>query len=143
MNEDELRYSENPDACEAEIEKDLHECIDDVDFKHYDPYSKPYMRILFLGQMWQLLCDLGKKEKKIQGDVAEELSGARKYFADYKATGDINYRDMASDELRHAGILIKKHIAKAGTQDERDMLNALEAERQKLHTQIMSGVPAV
>lgn len=64
-------------------------------------------------------------------DVKEELDGAKKYYDEYLKTGDVSYKDMANDELKHAGILIKKHLAKA---DERtkSSLNYLEKERQEM-----------
>jgi hypothetical protein len=50
----------------------------------------------------------------------------------YKETGDSTYKDMASDELRHAGNLIKKHLATSTDEGHKEMLNAREKERQEL-----------
>ena len=117
-----------------ELEHDFKNALEDVDFSAYSPYSKEYMKALFIGQMWDLVKRL--HEEKGEGsseyeDIREELEGARKYYDTYKKTGDVQFKDMASDELRHAGILIKKHTAKAATKEEKDNLNALEVERAK------------
>ena len=82
------------------------------------------MKALFIGQLL-MACE------ELEDDVEEELDGARKYWEQYQETGDSQYRDMAHDELRHAGILIKKHLAKAD-ESEREYLNGLEEERQKM-----------
>ena len=86
-----------------ELRKDFKECIDGIDFKQYDPYSKKFMTASFIGQMWFLVKALYEDD-----EVAEELDGAKKYMARYEDTGDTSFREMAKDELKHAGILIKK-----------------------------------
>ena len=87
-----------------ELRKDFKEILSKIDFKEYDPYSKKFMTAGFVGQMWFLLKTLCEDD-----DVEEEIDGARTYFEKYLETNDTQYRDMAKDELRHAGILIKKH----------------------------------
>lgn len=110
-----------------ELRRDFEEAVSRVDFKKYDPYSREFMKALFIGQMHMAaksLCD--------EDDVEEELDGAEKYYEVYSRTGDAAYKDMASDELRHAGTLIKKHLAKATDEDRRAELNAHEKRRQEM-----------
>ncbi|MBP5451543.1 MAG: hypothetical protein J6Y16_04835 [Treponema sp.] len=115
-----------------ELEHDFKNALEDVDFTAYSPYSREYMKALFIGQMWDLVKKLHEgKETSMYGDIEEELDGAKKYYDMYKKTGDSQFREMAADELRHAGILIKKHTVKASTKEEKDNLNALEMERAK------------
>lgn len=110
----------------AELEKDLKEALSHIDFKEYDPYSKPFMKALFIGQMLSILKCLG------DDDVEEELDGAETYFKLYEDTGDSTYKGMASDELRHADILIKKHLAKTSDSEKREILNEHEKRRQEM-----------
>ncbi|MBR6143883.1 MAG: hypothetical protein IKQ23_06320 [Treponema sp.] len=115
-----------------ELEHDFKNALEDVDFTAYSPYSREYMKALFIGQMWDLVKKLHEeKGTSMYEDIEEELDGAKKYYDTYKKTGDVQFKDMASDELRHAGVLIKKHTAKAATKEEKDTLNALEVERTK------------
>ena len=65
-------------------------------------------------------------------DVEEELDGARKYWKMYQDSGDVQFKEMAHDELRHAGILIKKHLAKTSDEEKKEHLNRLEKERQEM-----------
>ena len=64
-------------------------------------------------------------------DVEEELDGAKKYMDMFYETGDSSFRDMAKDELKHAGILIKKHYEWADD-DKKAVLERHENERQEL-----------
>ena len=64
-----------------------------------------------------------------ENDIEEELSGAEKYYKEYLASGDVSYREMANDELKHAGILIKKHLINA---DETEKLHLTELEHKRL-----------
>lgn len=109
-----------------ELKKDFIELLHCIDFKHYDPYSKLYMRALFIGQMYMCM-------KSLEGDdVEEEIEGAEKYLDMYDETSDNTYKDMASDELRHAGILIKKHLAKTSDEALREHLSNQEKRRQEI-----------
>lgn len=45
-------------------------------------------------------------------DIIEEINGAKKYLSIYLETNDEQFRQMASDELKHANILLKKSIFK-------------------------------
>lgn len=108
-----------------ELKKDFHEALSHIDFSEaYDPYSKQFMKALFIGQLLVAV-------KEMEDDVEEEMDGARKYWETYLETNDIQYKEMAGDELRHAGILIKKHLAKAD-EHERAYLNGLEKDRQEM-----------
>ncbi len=119
-----------------ELEHDFKNALEDVDFTAYSPYSREYMKALFIGQMWDLVRKLHEEK---EGDIQEEFDGAKKYLDMYKTTGDSTYKEMAADELRHAGILIKKHLAKATSQEEKDALNAMEAEKQRWMSTVSSA----
>lgn len=64
-------------------------------------------------------------------DVKEELEGAKTYYEKYEETGDTDYKGMASDELRHAGILIKKYMAMAD-EEHKTLLSEYEKTRQDM-----------
>lgn len=108
------------------LEKDFKEALEKIDFKNpYDPFSKTFMKALFLGQLYcckKSLCD----------DVEDELSGAENYYYIYLETDDVQYKEIANDELKHAGILIKKHLAKTIDESRKEKLNNLEKKRQEM-----------
>ena len=111
--------------CVEVLREDFKDALSKIDFtKEYDPYSRPFMKALFIGQLL-MACD------ELEDDVEEELDGARKYWELYQQTSDVQYKEMAHDELRHAGILIKKHLVKAD-ESEKEYLNGLEKERQEM-----------
>ncbi len=87
-----------------ELRQDFKNAVSEIDFKQYDPFSKSFMKAGFIGQMWMLMKMLHDDD-----DVESELEGAEEYMEKWHSTGDTAFRDMAKDELRHAGILIKKH----------------------------------
>lgn len=107
-----------------ELRNDLKEVLKCIDFKKYDPMSKMFERALNIGLMLVSVETLEKTE-----DVKEELDGAKNYFEIYLKTNDVQFRDMASDELKHAGILIKKHLAKTTDEHKIKELNDYEDER--------------
>ena len=110
----------------TELKHDFKESLEHVDFKKYDPYSREFMKALFIGQMYMAakrLCD--------DDDVEEELDGAKKYISEYLDNGDSAYKEMARDELKHAGILIKEHYKHADA-DMKATLEEHENERQEL-----------
>lgn len=109
-----------------ELRKDFKECISNIDFMNYDPFSKSFMKAGFIGQMWMLLKMLVEDD-----DVEEELDGARKYYESFLSSGDVTYKEMAKDELRHAGILIKKHSEWAD-EEKKKHLEQQETERQEM-----------
>ena len=109
--------------CVEVLEKDFKEALKQIDFgKPYNPYSREFMKPLFIGQLMLAA-------KSIEDDVQEELDGATKYWKMFQETGDVQYREMAHDELKHAGILIKKHLAKTTDEAKKAHLNELEKER--------------
>lgn len=109
-----------------ELRKDFKECLSEINFKDYDPFSRKFMKAGFIGQMWMLV-----KMLRDDDDVEEELEGAKTYMEKWLSTGDVTFRDMAKDELRHAGILIKKHSEWADD-EQKAVLEAHESERQEL-----------
>ena len=109
-----------------ELKKDFKQAVSEVDFKNYDPYSRVFMKPLFIGQLLMAM-----KSVYDENDVEEELLGAEDYINRYLASGDSAYKDMANDELRHAGILIKKHNATADEKKKAE-LAGLEQKRQDL-----------
>ena len=114
-----------------ELRKDFCEELKCIDFKRYDPHSQIFLRALHIGQMYDVLKSFDDSD-----DVEEELDGARKYFNNYVENGDTTFKEMASDELRHAGILIKKHLAKTSDDEEREKLNSYEKRRQEILKEI-------
>ncbi len=110
-----------------ELENDFKEMLECIDFTKYDPCSKIFTRTLYIGLMYLSVMTLEKSS-----DVEEELSGAENYLSRYLETGDSTFKEMASDELRHAGILIKKHLAKTDSDKERSEFNSYEKRRQKI-----------
>jgi len=113
-----------------ELRKDFKESLSEINFKEYDPFSKKFMKASFIGQMWLLMKMLHDDD-----EVEEELDGAKKYFDRYKESGDTAFAGMAKDELKHAGILIKKHYEWAD-EEKKKHLEAQENERQELMSQI-------
>jgi len=109
-----------------ELRTDFKECISNIYFMNYDPFSKSFMKAGFIGQMWMLLKMLVEDD-----DVEEELDGARKYYENFLSSGDVTYKEMAKDELRHAGILIKKHSEWAD-EEKKKHLEQQETERQEM-----------
>lgn len=108
------------------LENDFKTSLEKIDFsKAYDPFSKSFMKALFLGQLWCCV-------KYLCNDVEDELSGAKNYYDIYLETNDIQYKEMANDELKHAGILIKKHLAKTSDEKQKEKLNNLETKRQEM-----------
>lgn len=113
--------------CIKILREDFKEALSEIDFKGaYNPWGKAFMKASFLGEMWFLVKMLYEDD-----DVESEIEGARTYFEKYLSTGDATFRDMAKDELRHAGILIKKHSEWADD-DQKAILEAHESERQEL-----------
>ena len=68
----------------------------------------------------------------IEDDVDEELSDAENYWILFCETGDSVYKEMANDELKHAGILIKKHLLKTTDEKRKHSLNEQEKKRQEM-----------
>ena len=113
-----------------ELRKDFKEALNAINFMEYSPYSKAFMRASFIGQMWFLVKELYEDD-----EVEGELDGAKTYMDKFLTTGDVQYRDMAKDELRHAGILIKKGYEWADD-EKKAHLEQQENERQELMKEI-------
>ena len=119
------------------LEEDFEKALSEIDFeKAYDPYSKAFMKPLFIGMLLAAI-------KLTEDDIEEELEGAWKYYRMYELTSDAEYKTMANDELRHAGILIKKHLAKNPDSEEREKLNVLEKKRQDMLKMISTATVPV
>ena len=113
--------------CIKILKEDFKEAVSQIDFKGpYNPWGKAFMKASFLGEMWFLMKSLYEDD-----EVESEIEGARTYFERFLTTGDTTFRDMAKDELRHAGILIKKDSEWAD-EDKKKILDAHESERQEL-----------
>ncbi len=117
---------------ESELKKDFEKCLEKIDFEKYNPYSREFMSALFIGQMW--LCI---KSLENDLDIEDEIQGAEKYFEMYKSTKDSNFREMAKDELKHAGQLIRR-AKQNGTHS--DHLQAYEEKIQDLSKLIENKV---
>lgn len=110
----------------SELRHDFKTCLADINFKEYDPFSKKFMKAGFIGQMWMLIKMLYEDD-----EVEGELEGAKTYMEKYHETNDVTFKEMAKDELRHAGILIKKHYEWAD-EEKKARLDGQEKERQEL-----------
>ncbi len=120
-----------------ELRHDFKECLKEIDFTQYDPFSKKFMKAGFIGQMWMLVKELFEDD-----EVEGELEGAKTYLEKYNETKDVTFRDMAKDELRHAGILIKKHYEWADD-EKKAHLEQQENERQELLKEVDKPKEAV
>lgn len=112
----------------SELKSDFEEVLKCIDFKCYDPHSRIFARALKIGLMYSVIKTVSNSD-----DISEELNGARNYMLSYLETNDNVYKDMASDELRHAGILIKKQYEKS---KDKEKLECYENERQTLLSRI-------
>lgn len=110
----------------TELRHDFKACLDEINFKEYDPFSKKFMVAGFVGQMWMLVKMLYEDD-----EVEGELEGAKTYMEKFRETNDSTFKEMAKDELRHAGILIKKHYEWADD-EKKAHLDSQEKERQEL-----------
>lgn len=123
---DELRFRE-------EVKSDFDLALEKINFSAYNPNSAEFTNALRIGLMWHLLCELDGGEadtesQKADDEIADEIMGAKKYLQRYIDSGDMNFREMASDELRHAEILLKKANSRLPTGDEKTRLKGYEAE---------------
>lgn len=122
----ELRFRE-------EVKSDFDSALEKINFSAYNPNSTEFTNALRIGLMWHLLCELDGGEadtesQKADDEIADEIMGAKKYLQRYIDSGDMNFREMASDELRHAEILLKKANSRLPTGDEKIRLKSYEAE---------------
>ena len=136
------------DSIIDEVYSDFKSSLAGIDFSSYNPNSPEFMSALNVGLMWHLLQELkGEKIENIsmyksseseKYDVADELFGAKKYFQKYLDSGDMVYKEMASDELKHAEILIKKAYSKLPNSEEKAKLKSYEDEHSQILKQIES-----
>ena len=119
-----------------ELEEDFRHLVDGLDLSHgYEPLSREFMRAAFVGLMLSAL-------KMFGDEVDEELEGAEKYIEMYRKTGDSSYKEMASDELKHAGILIRKKLSGASTDEDKTSASEKERERQELQRKLSQPLQA-
>ena len=117
-----------------EVLNDFKTVLKNVDFSSYNPNSSEFLTALNLGLMWNILNEMSEcgespapaSEHKSVDDIDEELSGARKYLQKYSETQDSTYKEMASDELKHANLLIKKAYSKLPSGEEKMKLKSYE-----------------
>ena len=92
------------------LRKDFKEALSHIDFsEEYDPYSREFMKPLFLGQLYMAVKCVSDTD-----EVEDELEGAETYIEKFLATGDESYKGMAKDELTHAENLMKKNAVSLG-----------------------------
>ena len=103
-----------------ELKNDFKDAVKSLNPQAYDPYSKPFMKALFIGQLALAVKKFCKNDDE-DNDIEEELEGAEKYYWLYKKTNDIQYKEMAKDELKHADILIHKHSLSASPEEKIDL----------------------
>lgn len=119
-----------------ELKKDFDESVSKVDFTNYNPLSNSFMSAVLIGLMFILLDDGMKVQAEKEDDIAEELTGAKKYLQKYLETKDITYRDMTLDEMKHANFLIKKSYAKLPSVEEKERLKDYERQYKEIAEQI-------
>lgn len=131
-----------------EVFKDFKESLSKIDFSKYNPKSSDFETALFTGLMWMLLdeCDEGgvqvlsmETSEEPSDGISEELHDAKKYLQKYLDTRDSSYKDMASDELKHAGILLRKAYNKTIGNEERSRLKKYETEITQVSQQISAS----
>ncbi len=119
--------------CADEVLKnDFLEELSLIDFeKEYDPLSKRFIKAVLLAQMWQSVSCI-----KDTDGIEDELCDAENYWKMYLETSDIQYKEMANDELRHAGILIKKSLAKITDESKKEKISQYEKKKAELAKKI-------
>lgn len=90
-----------------ELENDFMTELEKIDFSDYRPDSAEFMYPVTIGMMHKLLKDLSEDDH-----IQEEIDGGWEYLKCFKRTGNSAYKEMASDELKHARILIGIHRVK-------------------------------
>lgn len=123
-----------------ELKKDFLHASENIDPDGYDPFSRKFIEALFIGQMWQILHGMKEVSGDIFSDIEEEFDGAKKYYKIYEETGDNSYKEMSADEIRHAGILIKKSLAKTTDAETKRKLNLYEEKRQSIERMVEKSV---
>lgn len=119
-----------------EVLNDFKTALKSIDFSSYNPNSSEFLTALNLGLMWNILCEMSDdaestptaSDHKSADEIDEELNGAKKYLQKYSETQDSTYKEMASDELKHANFLIKKAYSKLPSGEEKMKLKSYEDE---------------
>lgn len=118
-----------------EFLNDFNSALESVNHKNYNPTSQETMNAVFTGLLWYLTKEMEEHyqlpEDKVDygyenDEIKDELMGAEKYWKKYAETKDEVYKQMASDELRHAEYLLTK--AKTGiiSADEKNKICAYD-----------------
>lgn len=136
------------DSIIDEVCSDFKNSLAGIDFNSYNPNSAEFISALNVGLMWYLLQEL--KDEKIEvvsmtkssesekDEISDELFGAKKYLQKFLDSSDLVYKEMASDELKHAGILIKKAYSKLPNAEEKAKLKSYEDELNSISKQLES-----
>ena len=113
-----------------ELEADFIAAVRKIDFKKYDSSSFDFRRAKCIGDMWLVIRTVlhggtdRDEHEGVTGEIDGEIAGAERYMALYRETGEAPYREMAGDELRHAGYLIAMARRHGGDTDALDRLDA-------------------
>ena len=134
------------DSVINEVFSDFKDSVAKIDFNSYNPNSAEFLSALNVGLMWYLLQALGEGTVEIKAmnqesekdEISDELFGAKKYLQRFMDSGDMNYKEMSSDELKHAGILIKKAYSKLPNAEEKAKLKSYEDELNSISKQLES-----
>lgn len=135
------------DSIIDEVCSDFKNSLAGIDFNSYNPNSAEFISALNVGLMWYLLQELNNekienvsiiKNPFEKDEISDELFGAKKYFQKYLDSGDMNYKEMSGDELKHAGILIKKAYSKLPNAEEKTKLKSYEDELNSISKQLES-----
>lgn len=129
-----------------EVLSDFKNLLAGIDFNSYNPNSAEFDSALRIGLMWYLLQELKGENIEVfdmskdseKDEIADELFGAKKYLQRFLDSGDLNYKEMSSDELKHAGILIKKAYSKLPNAEEKAKLKSYEDELNSISKQLES-----
>lgn len=113
---------------QEELKKDFSKALDKINVDCYSPFSTKFMEALFIGQMLQSVKLLDETNTFIE-EVEDEFADARKYLKDYETYSDTSFKELALDELKHAGILIKKYLSKTEDDEIKQKLSAFEEKR--------------
>ena len=137
------------DSIIDEVYSDFKNSLSGIDFNSYNPNSPEFTSALNVGLMWHLLREMkgdkienvitDKNSESEKDEISDELFGAKKYFQKYLDSGDLVYKELASDELKHAGILIKKAYSKLPNSEEKTKLKSYEDEQKEIFNQIESS----
>ena len=99
-----------------EFLNDFNSALSLINHKNYNPTSQEFMNAVFTGMLWYLTDEVKEHYQLPEeidygyedDEIKDELMGAEKYWKKYAETKDEVYKQMASDELRHADYLLTK-----------------------------------